>query len=150
MATSLLGSDREKGTFKTPLTYTFKIFSNNCRGNSIDTWVECDTFNTEKYKGIPFLDVTAVYSNETNTVFINVVNRHREDAITADILNTTGEFTGKAEASVINSDSLEEPFNYEKQEQYVPVTTQIKTGKNIISFSFPAHSFTQIRVNMKN
>ena len=29
MFTSLLGSDKEKGTFKTPLFYTFKQFSNN-------------------------------------------------------------------------------------------------------------------------
>lgn len=64
MMTSLLSTDREKGSFKSPLFYTFKLFSNNCRGYSIDTHVECDTFNTKKYKGIPFLDVTSVYSKE--------------------------------------------------------------------------------------
>ena len=95
MLTSLLGSDREKGTFKTPLFYIFKLFSNNCLGNSIDTYVECDTFNTEKYKGIPFLDVTSVYSKETNTVYINVVNRHKDKAITADIISTPVVFQEK-------------------------------------------------------
>ena len=48
MMTSLLSTDREKGNFKAPLFYTFKLFSNNCRGNSIDTYVECDTFSTGK------------------------------------------------------------------------------------------------------
>jgi alpha-N-arabinofuranosidase len=93
--TSLLSSEPGKGTFKSPLFYTFKLFSNNCRGHSIDTYVQCDTFNTEKYKGIPYLDVTSVYSTETNTVFINVINRHQDKAITADILNTTGQWHQK-------------------------------------------------------
>lgn len=77
LMTSLLSTDREKGNFKSPLFYTFKLFSNNCLGNSVDTYVECDTFNTEKFKGIPFLDVTTVYNKETKTVYINVVNRQR-------------------------------------------------------------------------
>ena len=150
MFTSLLASDREKGTFKTPLFNTFKLFSNNCRGKSIDTYVECDTFHTEKYNGIPFLDVTSVYSKETNTVFINVVNRHKEKEIDADILNTSGTFTGKAEAKTLNAAALDEPFKYDKQDQYNPVTKEIKVEGNKISWSFPAHSFTQIKVGVKN
>ena len=88
MLTSLLSSDPKKGTFKSPLFYIFKAYSNNCLGTAVDTYVACDTFNTEKYKGMPFLDVTTTYSKEANTVFINVVNRHKDKAITADIMNT--------------------------------------------------------------
>lgn len=149
LATSLLGSDMEKGTFKTPLFYTYKLFSNNCLGTSVDTYVECDTFNTKMYKGIPYLDVTTVYSKETNTVYINVVNRNKDNAIKADILSGSGEFTGKAEANVINSNSLKEPFAYDKQDQYKPVVKEIKTEKNKITYSFPPHSFTQIKAGIK-
>jgi alpha-L-arabinofuranosidase len=148
MMTSLLNTDKDKGSFKTPLFYTFKLFSNNCLGNSLDTYVECDTFNTEKYKGIPYLDVTAAYSIETNTVFINVVNRHNNNLITADIIINSGSLTGKAEATLIDCDSLTEPFTFDKQEQYKPVTTDIKIDENKITYSFPAHSFTQIKVKI--
>ncbi|KPK85297.1 MAG: alpha-N-arabinofuranosidase [Bacteroides sp. SM23_62_1] len=149
MLTSLLGNDREKGTFKTPLFHTFKLFSNNCLGNSVDTYVGCDTFNTEKYKGIPYLDVTTVYSEETNTVYINVVNRHKDHTITTDIITSSGEFTGKAEANIITGDSLTDPFTYDRQDQYNPVAKEIKAEKNSISCSFPAHSFTQIKIGIK-
>jgi alpha-N-arabinofuranosidase len=149
LLTSLLNIDREKGSFKTPLFHTFKLFSNNCRGNSIDTYVECDTFNTEKCKGIPFLDVTSVYSNETNTVYINVVNRHKEKTITADIINNSGKFTGKAEIKLLTGASLDEPFTFDKQEQYNPITKENKIDGNKITCSFPAHSFTQIKVGVK-
>jgi alpha-N-arabinofuranosidase len=148
MLTSLLGNDYKKGTFKTPLFYVFKSFSTNCLGNSVDTYVECDTFNTEKFKGIPYLDVTTVYSPETNTVFINVVNRHKDKAISSDILSSSGVFTGKAEVQVINAESLTDNFVYDKQDQYLPVTKQISTEKSKINFAFPPHSFTQIKVNV--
>ena len=146
--TSLLSSEPKKGTFKSPLFYTFKLFSNNCRGNSIDTYVQCDTFNTEKFKGIPFLDVTSVYSKETNTVFINVINRHQDKAITADILNTSGTLSEKAEASIINSDSLKETFSFDKQGQYIPVVKEVQVDKNKLTWTFPPHSFTQIKIGV--
>ena len=149
MLTSLLGSDREKGTFKTPLFYIFKSFSNNCLGNSIDTWVKCDTFNTPLYKGIPYLDVTAVYSKETNTIFINVVNRHKENAITAEIDNRAEGLTGKAEATLIVGNSLDEQFSFDNKEQYIPKSKEIKIEKNKVIYSFPAHSYTQIKVELK-
>jgi alpha-N-arabinofuranosidase len=149
LMTSLLSTDREKGSFKTPLFHTFKLFSNNCRGNSIDTYVECDTFNTEKFKGIPFLDVTSTYSEETNTVYINVVNRHKDKTFTSDIISNSGTFTGKAETQLLNIASLEEPFTFDKQEQYKPVKKEISVKENKISCSFPAHSYTQIKVGVK-
>jgi alpha-N-arabinofuranosidase len=149
LLTSLLQEDREKGSFKTPLFHTFKLFSNNCLGNSIDAYVECDTFNTEKFKGIPFLDVTAVHSKETNTIFVNIVNRHKNKAITADIINSSGVFEERAEARLVNSDSLKEFFTFGKQERYIPVTKEIEVEGNKVSFSFPPHSFTQIKVAVK-
>jgi len=132
-----------------PLFYTFELFSTNCLGKSVDTYVECDTFNTEKYEGVPYLDVTAVYSEVNNSVFVNVVNRHEDRTITADITATTGEFAGKAEANIITCASLNEPFTFDKQEQYIPISKEIKTEKNKISFSFPAHSFTQIKIEIR-
>jgi alpha-N-arabinofuranosidase len=125
------------------------LFSNNCRGNSIDTYVESETFDTERYKGIPYLDVTAVFSRENNAVYINVVNRHKDKSITADIINSSGVLAGKAEASLVANESLTEPFTYNRRDRYVPVTKGIQVEGNRISCSFPAHSFTQIKVGIK-
>lgn len=149
LMTSLLGNDPKKGTFKSPLFYAFKQFSTNCLGQSVDTYVECDTFNTEKFKGIPYLDVTAVYSKETNTVFVNVVNRHKEKTITAEIVNNSGDFAPKAVASLIAGDNLNEPFKFEQQGNYEPSTKEIDGKGNKISCTFPPHSFTQIRIGLK-
>ncbi len=150
MLTSLLSSDAKKGTFKSPLFYTFKLFSNNCLGKSVDVYVDCDTFSTVKYTNIPYLDVTAVYAKESNTVFINVVNRHQDKTIPATIINNGGGFSGKAEASIINVDDIKAPFEFENQEQYKPIKKTVQINDNKLLYSFPPHSFTQIKVNAGN
>jgi alpha-N-arabinofuranosidase len=149
LMTSLLANDRTKGTYKSPLFYTFKAFSNNCLGSTLDTYVQCDTFNTPKYKGIPYLDVTSVRSEGTNTVYINVVNRHKENLISAEIMLISGEFAGKAEISLISGQKLDETYTYDRQSEYVPVKKWVETGKNSMKYSFPPHSFTQIRVDFR-
>jgi len=149
MLTSLLSSDPKKGTYKSPLFYIFKAYSNNCLGTAIDAYVSCDTFNTEKYKGIPYLDVSATYSSQTNTVFINVVNRHKDKAITTDITNTSGMFTGKGEINVIAAKELQEAFTFDKQNEYAPEKKYVEIKNNELEYTFPPHSFTQIKITLK-
>ncbi len=148
MMTSLLASDPGNGTYKAPLFYAYKLFSNNCRGSAVDSYIECDTFNTEKYKGIPYLDVSTVYSRETNTVYINVINRHKDRAFSTEIASVAGGFAGKAEATVLNASSLSEPFSYGKRDQYVPQGSAVETRNGRLVYSFPPHSFTQIKVSL--
>ncbi len=149
MMTSLLSNDPQKGTFKSPLFYAFKLFSNNCRGSAIDTYVACDTFNAGKYKGIPYLDVSTVYVKETGSVIINVVNRHKDRAIETAITNTSGDFSGKPAVSELTVDDMNAVFSFDKQLQYVPVKKEAVVKGNKISYSFPPHSFSQIIVKVK-
>lgn len=149
MLTSLLGSDREKGTFKSPLFHAFRLFSNNCLGVSLDTHVQCDTFNTDRYKGIPYLDVTSVHSKEKGEVVVTVVNRHRDKAIQAELVSQSGDWTGRATADILTADSIDEPFVYEKRERYKPATRELKPQGESLFVSFPPHSITQIRAGIR-
>jgi alpha-N-arabinofuranosidase len=149
MLTSLVSSDPKKGTFKSPVFYTFKLFSNNCLGSSVDAYVACDTFGTEKYKNIPYLDVTAVYARAKGVVYINVINRHQSKAIAADITAVSGDFSGRAEATIINTDDLKAAFSFDKRSQYVPVTAPVQLNGGKLQYTFPPHSFVQIEVAIK-
>ena len=149
MMTSLLSSDPQKGTFKSPLFYTFKLFSNNCRGSAVDTYVSCDTFSAGRYKAIPYLDVSSVYSKESGSLTINVVNRHKDKAISAEIINLSGNLSGSASVNELTATDLSEPFIFDKQQQYVPVMKTAAAKDNKIVYSFPPHSLTQIVVKVK-
>lgn len=149
MMTSLLSNDPQKGTFKSPLFYTFKLFSTNCRGNAVDTYVACDTFSAGKYKAIPYLDVSTVYSKEKGSVIINVINRHRDKGITTEIINQSGNFSGKPSVTEVTAGDLSEAFSFDKQKEYMPVSKDATAKGNKIVYSFPPHSFTQIIVKVE-
>jgi alpha-N-arabinofuranosidase len=146
--TSLLSFDKDKGLFKSPLFHTFKLFSNNCLGSSVDVFTKGETFDTNECQGIPYLDATSVFNNETNTLVINVVNRHKDESIETEILSSSGAFSGKAAASVVNGE-LDEVFTFDKRDQYIPETKEFSVKGNKLTYSFPPHSFTQIKVGVK-
>jgi alpha-N-arabinofuranosidase len=80
---------------------------------------------------------------------MNVVNRNMEKAITANIISDTGEFSGTAEINTINSDDGEAPYTVNDKDGYPPATSTLETKGDSFTYSFPAHSFTQIRVAIR-
>jgi alpha-N-arabinofuranosidase len=151
LLTSILGRDREGNkTFKTPFFYTFKMFSTECHGKSLDAFVQCDTFHTSDfYKGIPYLDVSSVYAEDSKSLIINVVNRHKDEAIETEILSQSGSFSGTATVKEIYQEVPEQFYTYEKREEYVPAPKEISTNGSTMTYSFPPHSFTQIIVEIE-
>jgi alpha-N-arabinofuranosidase len=149
MMTSLLGVNYATGaTYKSPLFHAFKLFSNNCLGKSVDTYVQGDTFNAGRYVNIPYLDVTSVLSDDGKTVFINVINRHQDKAIATTIANAGTPFAGKAQVSTI-AGALGEFFTPDKQNDYPPKTEEINVRNNNLTYTFPPHSLTQITIKIK-
>ena len=151
LLTSILGRDpKTDATYKSPSFYTFKLFSTRCRGAALDVFVGCDTFRTsDYYTQIPYLDVSAVYNPSARQVVINVVNRHKDQAIATDIRSVTGTFTGTATVSLVTSDDTSNrPYAYEARDTYLPKTEQVPASGATLHYVFPAHSFTQIVVGV--
>jgi alpha-N-arabinofuranosidase len=152
LLTSLLARDpKTDATYKSPLFYAFKLYSTRCRGDALETAVDGPTFSTgDYYKDLPYLDVTSVYDSQAKQVVINIVNRHKTDAIAADIQNVAGAFTGRASVSLIASDDVDnQPYTYEARDTYAPKTTELAPDGGTLHTTFPAHSFTQIVVGVK-
>ena len=150
LLTSILDRDKEGHLFKSPSFYTFKLFSNNCRGIALNPLVQCDTFSTSAYyNDIPYLDVSCVYKPGTKTLVINVVNRHENKAVSTDIVSNSGDFTGKASVTLIDGKDIHAPYTYADRDDYVPVPKEISVKGREFTYSFPAHSFTQITVRVQ-
>lgn len=150
LLTSILDRDREGHLFKSPSFYTFKLFSNNCRGIALDPLVQCDTFSTSAYyNDISYLDVSCVYKPGTKSLVINVVNRHEKKGVSTEIVSNSGAFAGDASVNVITSDSLYAPYKYADRSEYIPVPKEVTVKGREFTYSFPAHSFTQITVKIK-
>ncbi len=62
MLTSLAGNSPD-GDYKNSIFQSFYLYSNNCRGTSLDVFTDCDKYDNEVFKGIPYLDVTAILND---------------------------------------------------------------------------------------
>jgi alpha-N-arabinofuranosidase len=74
-----------------------------------------------------------------------VVNRHKDEAINTDILNQSGVFKGTATLYEVNSKDIKD-MNSANEHPVSTVTKQIDVNGNTLNYSFPAHSFTLIRI----
>lgn len=147
MLSSLVGYSLE-GAYKNALFKAFYLYSNNCHGTALDVNTSCEKYSNDVFKDIPYLDVTAVLNDAARTLVLNVVNRHETNAITADIVLQTGEFTGSAKANEVNG-KIAAPGNPRAEEPVNSTSADIKFKGNTIRYTFPAHSLTQLMVPLK-
>lgn len=147
MLSSLVGYSPE-GAYKNALFKAFYLYSNNCHGTALDVSTSCDKYSNAVFSDIPYLDVTAVLNDSTKTLVVNVVNRHETNALTADIVMQTGEFTGNARVNEVNG-KIAAPGNPRTEEAVNSTSNDIKFKGNTIRYSFPAHSLTQLMIPVK-
>jgi alpha-N-arabinofuranosidase len=111
--------------------YPLQLFARNCHGQSVETFVDCDRYD-DQAKG---------------QVVLNVVNRHPDKAIDAQVLNQFGKWDKKGVVSEVNSGSLTDQ-NSEREQKVKTVLKEVNTTGDGFNYTFPAHSFTQIRLKL--
>jgi alpha-N-arabinofuranosidase len=147
MLSSLVGTSPD-GDFKNALYDAFYLYSNNCTGTSLDVYTNCEKFSNKVFNDVPYLDVTAVMNDSAKLLVINVVNRHETNSIQTDIVLQAGNYAGTANASELNGKSLTERST--KSQPAVNLSSkEVKFKGNIVSYSFPAHSLTQLIIPVK-
>lgn len=134
----------KEGSWYQTIFYPLQLFATHCHGTSLDTFVDCDTYALGGER-IPYLDVSAAYDNEAGEVIVNVTNRHREQAITTDILCQTGHFGGKATVYEVNGPDIKAENSMTRQ-AVKTVTKEAQARGDRFTYAFPAHSFTLIRI----
>jgi alpha-N-arabinofuranosidase len=127
--------------------YPLQLFALNCHGQSLESFVQCDKYDAGDYKQVPYLDVSTIYNDKTGELIINVVNRHQEKAIETTILNQFGKLGTKAGITEVNSNNLMDENN-EKEQKVKPVEKTIAVSGDQFTYSFPAHSFTQVKIKL--
>jgi alpha-N-arabinofuranosidase len=155
MLSSLAGYS-PTGDYKNALFHAFNMYSNNCRGTSLSVYTNCEKYTNSVFKDIPYLDATAVMNDSAKMLVINVINRHETNDIKADVVLQTGEFAGNAKVNELSGKvpapgaARPAPNTPPNPEEAVKsVTRDIKFKGNTISYSFPAHSLTQLMIPLK-
>ena len=116
---------------------------------SIDAWVSCDTFTIqEKGLELPFLDVSATLNEEDKKLFISVVNRHKDRDIETCIKVQEGKIASEGHVHVLHHEDPHAMNTYEEPENVKPETLHTSGLSNSFNWTFPAHSYTIIGLNL--
>jgi alpha-N-arabinofuranosidase len=144
----------EEGMFKQTIYYPLQLFTQHAHGTSLDLFVECDTYDTERFfiglgesttrqTGVPYLDVSATLQDQT--MVLCVVNRHRDEPITTDILCQTGQFSGDFEVYEVNGPDVKSENDFDNEPVQTVRKDDLKARGDRIEYTFPPHSFTLIK-----
>jgi len=131
-----------------PIYYTLQLFATKCFGQSVSAFVEGDTYDVGEMKNNPYLDVSSAYNPDKGELIINVVNRSENKSVETAIQNQFGILAAKGDVFEVNSKNLYDENNASEQKVNT-ITKQITLKGNDFSYTFPAHSFTQIIIQIK-
>jgi alpha-L-arabinofuranosidase len=148
----------ETGMFRQTIFYPLQLFANNVYGTSLDVFVDCKTYNTGKFflglgetttqqTNVPYLDVSATYNN--GEVTIAVVNRHKEDAITTDIISQNGAFAGSITVNEVNGPDVKSGNDFNKENVKTVTKPLFNVNGAKFTYQFPPHSLTLLKGKLK-
>ena len=148
----------DEGLFLQTIYYPLQLFAKNAHGTSLDLFVESETYSTDEFlvglgesttkqENVPFLDVSASINN--GEIIINVVNRNKDKAIKTDIISQSGDFAGQIEVLEVNGPSIKAKNDFGKIEVKTIQKDPVKAKGSVLTYSFPAHSFTQLKAKIK-
>ena len=143
----------ETGLFRQTIYFPLQLFASHVYGTSLDVFVDCKTYDTEKFTlglgetstqqhKVPYLDVSATYKN--GELILNVVNRSKDEAIIADIQSQNGDFTGACKIFEVNGPDVKAENDFSKETITTVEKPSVKASGHSISYSFPPHSFTML------
>jgi len=144
----------EKTMFKQTVYYPLQLFSRNVRGTSLDVFVDCDTYDTERFflglgesttvqKNVPYLDVSA--ANDDGRVTLCVVNRHKDRAIATDIICQEGRFAGPFQVYEVNGPDIKTVNDFGTEPVRTVKKANAEASGTSFTCSFPPHSFTLMK-----
>jgi alpha-L-arabinofuranosidase len=144
----------ETDMFLQTIYFPMQLYANNMHGTSLDVAVECETYDTgifnsgagysaTRQSNVPYLDVTATHQD--GQVVIAVVNRHKDRAITTDLISQTGSFSGTFEVYEINGPDTKTQNDFGQERVKTERKRDIRARGDQINYSFPPHSITLIK-----
>jgi len=135
----------DDGLFLQTIYYPLQLFAAHTRGKALELYVDSPKYASKQLGDVPYLDTSAAYNN--GTLVLNVVNRSRDQAITAEIEAEDKQFGGEAAITEVNGPDIkaENDFGSVKVR---PVERAVEAQGKKLLHTFAPHSYTEIRTKL--
>src|SRR2546425_5492233 len=141
----------KQGLFLQPTYFPLAEYGKQ-RGNAaLDVWVSAPTYQNQNRPPLRYLDVSASYNAKERAVYLNVLNRSKDKDLSARIENQEGQIETEVGVWEMNHADLKATHTFGDDKKVRPVTRTISAAiqNNGLSYTFPAHSLTILRLRLK-
>jgi alpha-N-arabinofuranosidase len=135
----------EKRVFLQTIYYPLALFANNSKGKALELFIDSPKYTSRRFGDVRHLDTSAAYDN--GTLVLNVVNRHKDQAIETEFETQDKQFAGPVEIAEVNGPDIKSENGFDS----TIVKTAQRSGKadgHKFRHSFPAHSYTMLKAKL--
>ncbi len=135
----------EKGLFLQTIYYPLQLIANNSKGKALSVFLDCPTYESKKYGPVSYLDCSAALDN--GTLILNIVNRHRNQPVEAEIDLQDRKFSGPVETAEVNGPDIKAENGFGKNlVKSTPGTARAEGGN--LRYRFAPHSYTMLKARL--
>ncbi|MGD2166938.1 MAG: alpha-L-arabinofuranosidase C-terminal domain-containing protein [Gammaproteobacteria bacterium] len=135
----------DEGLFLQTIYYPLQLFARNTVGSALVLDVDVPSYRTRQFTRVPYLDVSG--SIDGDALLLNVVNRHREQAIETTIALEDKSFSGRVQVAEVNGPDIKSENDFGRTLVSTRTTTAAADGR-LATYRFPPHSFTQLKATL--
>jgi alpha-L-arabinofuranosidase len=135
----------DRGMFLQTIYYPLQLFASNTKGNALELYCDGPRYKSTRFDDVPYLDASASIDN--GTLVINVVNRHKDQAIEAEFEAQDKQFTGPVAVSEVNGPDIKAENDFGKT-VVKTVNKSASSDGHKLRYVFPAHSYTMLKTKV--
>jgi alpha-N-arabinofuranosidase len=135
----------EKGLFLQTIYYPLQLFANNSKGRALELFVDSPRYESTRFGPTPYLDASAAYDN--GSLVLNVVNRHRDQAVAAEFEAQDKQFSGPVQVTEVNGPDIKAENDFGSVKVQPSTRTTEAQGKTL-KFRFAPHSYTMLKAKL--
>jgi alpha-N-arabinofuranosidase len=135
----------EQGMFLQTIFYPLALFANNTKGKALALHLDSPKYKSTRFDDVPYLDASASY--DSGALVLNVVNRHRDQAIETEFEAQDKQFAGPVAVSEVNGPDIKAENDFNKTTVKTVEKSASADGRKL-RYSFPPHSYTMLKVKL--
>ena len=141
----------KQGVFLQPTFFPLVEFSKQRGNQSLNVFVSAPTYKVGTRPPLRYLDVSTTYNAAEKSVYVNVLNRSRDQNLATRIENQEGALQSEVGVWELNHPDLKATHTFGDDKKVRPVTRTVaaRIENNGFTYTFPAHSLTILRLRVK-
>ena len=126
--------------------FPLELIANHNGTVALDAWVDCESFDSERYGKVPYLDVSASFDPDKDLVTVNLINRDKDNAAPVKVEIGPGRFADRATLYHVIGDGPKAQNTFREPDNVSAVKVVADAAKRRTTVELPPCSVTVMRV----